>query len=78
MQGIQVLLCTVSMLSHPNIHRFTKLCPLVTLVIDEASQISLGEYLSILDRQSKNLHKMVFIGDDKQCLSFLTALKGLN
>jgi len=47
---------------------FTKIVPVQTIIIDEASQIEAGDYLPILARYKKTLRKMVFIGDDKQCM----------
>jgi hypothetical protein len=67
MEGCKVVLCTLSMLSNSRLYLITNCVPLACLVVDEASQISLGGYMSILDKQSENLRKMVFIGDDKQC-----------
>ncbi|KAJ2920781.1 hypothetical protein H1R20_g16312, partial [Candolleomyces eurysporus] len=37
-----------------------------TLVIDEASQIDVGDYLPVINRYQHTLQKLVFIGDDKQ------------
>jgi superfamily I DNA and/or RNA helicase len=70
-QGVQVFLCTLSMLSHPKINTFTKVSPLHVLVVDEASQIGTKDYLSVLNRFSSSLKRIVFIGDDKQCMSSL-------
>ena len=47
---------------------FTELIPVQTIIIDEASQIEAGGYLPILARYKTTLRKMVFIGDDKQCM----------
>ena len=47
---------------------FTKIVPVQTIIIDEASQIEAGDYLPILARYKMTLRKMVFIGDDKQCM----------
>jgi hypothetical protein len=47
---------------------FTKIVPVQTVIIDEASQIEVGDYLPILARYKSTLRKMVFIGDDKQCM----------
>jgi len=41
--------------------------PVQTMIIDEASQIDVGDYLPVINRFSKTLEKLVFIGDDKQC-----------
>lgn len=67
--GSRVILCTISMLSAGRIMEcgFTKVVPVQTVIIDEASQIEVGDYLPILARYRTTLRKMVFIGDDKQC-----------
>ena len=69
MMGARVVLCTISMLSTLRIIAcgFTKIVPVQTVIIDEASQIETGDYLPILARFKTTLRKMVFIGDDKQC-----------
>lgn len=66
--GARVILCTISMLSGQRIINcgFTTLVPVQTVIIDEASQIEVGDYLPILAKHKKTLRKMVFIGDDKQ------------
>ena len=67
--GARVILCTISMLSTDRLMvcGFTKIVPVQTVIIDEASQIEVGSYLPILARYKPVLRKMVFIGDDKQC-----------
>jgi regulator of nonsense transcripts 1 len=65
--GARVMLCTLSMLSNPHIHAFTRIIPVHTIMFDEASQIEVGNYLPVLHRFKTSLQKMVFIGDDKQC-----------
>ena len=69
LQGIPVFLCTLSMLSHPNLDIFTTLNPIKTLVIDEASQIAIGDYISPL-LKFPTISKICMIGDDKQCELF--------
>jgi hypothetical protein len=71
----QVILCTLSMIAgnkrmlEANYHN---LVPVNTLVIDEASQIQVHDYLPVLQKFLKTLRKICFIGDDKQCkCSFL-------
>jgi hypothetical protein len=61
------MLSTLSMLSNHFITRFTKVIPLDTLVVDEASQIEIGDYVPIFSSFNHTLRKMCFIGDDKQC-----------
>ena len=77
MQDCQVVLCTLSMLSHFKLPLFTSTARLSTLIVDEASQIGLGDYLSVMDKQAAHLRKIVFIGDDKQCecLDYRTGYK---
>jgi AAA domain len=64
--GSRVVLCTLSMLSHPKLSPFVQLVPPQTLIFDEASQIEIGDYFPLLRRFQPTLCKLVFIGDDKQ------------
>lgn len=66
-QGRRVILCTLSMLSNRSIGPIIKANPLETLVIDEASQIQIGDYIPVLSKHGKSIRKICFIGDDKQC-----------
>jgi len=45
---------------------YTRLVPVETVIVDEASQIELGDYLPLLGRFNHSIKKLVFIGDDKQ------------
>jgi regulator of nonsense transcripts 1 len=76
LQGVQVMLCTLSMLSNNSIFRFIKEIPLRVLVVDEASQIEIGNYIAPFSSFKRTLRKTCFIGDDKQCeyLSLLILL----
>lgn len=67
--GCRVILSTISMLSTGRIMEFgfTRLVPVQTVIIDEASQIAVADYLPILAKYKTSIRKMVFIGDDKQC-----------
>ncbi|KAL0954953.1 hypothetical protein HGRIS_003886 [Hohenbuehelia grisea] len=65
LQDCQVVLCTLSMLSNPFISRFTIRIPIQTLVVDEASQIDIGDYMAIFPK-FPSLRKVCFIGDNKQ------------
>jgi AAA domain len=65
--GCRVILCTLSMLSNHKISHFTRLVPVDIVVVDEASQIEIGDYLPMLSLYQVTLQKLVFIGDDKQC-----------
>ncbi|KAG6856899.1 hypothetical protein H0H87_012480 [Tephrocybe sp. NHM501043] len=64
--GCRVILCTLSMLSNLSLTHFIQLVPPQTIIIDEASQIEVGNYLPPLQRFGTTLRKLVFIGDDKQ------------
>lgn len=82
--GARVILCTMSMLSNKRVIEggFTTLVPVQTLIVDEASQIEVGDYLPILSEFQSTLRKLVFIGDNKQreCYSCTTDCKadGMN
>ncbi|KAF7327649.1 AAA-12 domain-containing protein [Mycena kentingensis (nom. inval.)] len=64
--GSKVILCTLSMLSNPNLGEVTRVVPLETVIVDEASQIEIGDYVPLISLFSSQLKKLVFIGDDKQ------------
>jgi superfamily I DNA and/or RNA helicase len=74
LQGVKVILCTLSMLSNTRITVFTKVNPLHTLVVDEASQIEIGDYIPVFSAFKNSLRKVCFIGDDKQCKFLFTNL----
>ena len=57
------------MLAHPLIYKFTKPNPVKIMVVDEASQITLGNYVAPFNMFSNTIHKVCMIGDDKQCES---------
>ncbi|KAG2367899.1 hypothetical protein BDR07DRAFT_207676 [Suillus spraguei] len=70
LQTTPVILCTLSMLSSVALRRHGgfKAAPLRTLVIDEASQIEIGDYIPLFMSHT-SIRKVCFIGDDKQCMS---------
>lgn len=70
MEGKRVLLCTLSMLSSSKM-RFAEVAPLHMVIVDEASQIEVGDYIPMLKKSADTLEKLVFIGDDKQRMSSL-------
>ncbi|TFK73052.1 hypothetical protein BDN72DRAFT_762330, partial [Pluteus cervinus] len=65
--GSKIILSTLSQLSNPGflVNGMYKVVPLERLVIDEASQINVVEYLYIFGRFSR-LNKVCFFGDPKQ------------
>ena len=69
LKGVKVILSTLSMLANPKIDLITAKVPIKTMVIDEASQIAVSEYIFPL-HNFKTLQKICFIGDDKQCNSY--------
>jgi regulator of nonsense transcripts 1 len=68
LNGVRVILCTLSMLSNPQLASISHSNPVTTLIIDEASQIEVGDYMAVFTKYS-SLRKLCFIGDDKQCES---------
>jgi hypothetical protein len=68
LQGTQVILCTLSMISNPKLQRVgvTQAVPVVNVIIDEASQIEVGQYVPLFKTFGKSLRKICFVGDDKQ------------
>jgi hypothetical protein len=69
LQGTQVILCTLSMISNPKLQDvgLTQAVPVINVIIDEASQIEVGQYVPLFKTFGKNLRKICFVGDDKQC-----------
>lgn len=65
-KNCQVMLCTLSMLSNRSIPKFMHHIPMKSLIVDEASQIEVGNYISVFST-FHSLRKACFIGDDKQC-----------
>ncbi|KAI0037095.1 P-loop containing nucleoside triphosphate hydrolase protein [Vararia minispora EC-137] len=61
-----VVLCTLSMLSNHRMRVFSRIRRMETVIVDEASQIEIGDYVPLLHDFGSALAKLVFIGDDKQ------------
>jgi superfamily I DNA and/or RNA helicase len=76
LQGSQVILCTLSMISNPRLQDLglTREVPIIKVIIDEASQIEVGQYVPLFKTFGKTLRKICFIGDDKQCKPILPCL----
>lgn len=64
--GSRVILSTLSNLLNQTMSSITLVAPIRTLIVDEASQIDVGDYLPVINRFQHTLEKLVFIGDDKQ------------
>lgn len=67
LEDSQVILCTLSTMSHPRLSGLTKIVPIINVIIDEASQIEVGQYVPLVKSSGSTLRKLCFIGDDKQC-----------
>ncbi|KAJ7158645.1 P-loop containing nucleoside triphosphate hydrolase protein [Mycena filopes] len=65
-KGCQVILCTLSMLSSRWLSKFTNQIPVNAIIVDEASQIEIGDYLPAFSNFQTSLRKICLIGDDKQ------------
>jgi regulator of nonsense transcripts 1 len=67
LRSTPVILCTLSMLSSSALRKCGgfEAAPLRTLVIDEASQIEIGDYIPLFTSHT-SIRKVCFIGDDKQ------------
>jgi superfamily I DNA and/or RNA helicase len=67
--GTSVILCTLSTMSNPKLQKcgLTRkvLIPEV-LIVDEASQIQLADYIPVFHRFHKSLKRVCFVGDYKQ------------
>jgi regulator of nonsense transcripts 1 len=91
-RGITVVLCTLSMLSNPKLTDcgLFDILPVNSLVIDEASQIDVFEFMvspvvapratsdtlnqHLFYKSSKELNKVCFFGDPKQRESYIAYL----
>jgi hypothetical protein len=75
LQGTQVILCTLSMISNPKLQFIgTQVVPVINVIIDEASQIEVGQYVPLFKSFGEILQKICFVGDDQQCQSLLQFL----
>ncbi|KAF9485149.1 P-loop containing nucleoside triphosphate hydrolase protein [Pholiota conissans] len=64
--GSRVILCTLSMLSNDRLDEIAQQVHPDTVIIDEASQIEVGDFLPMIVRFRSTLRQLVFVGDDKQ------------
>lgn len=68
LQGTQVILCTLSMISNRKLQKLvTQMVPIINVIVDEASQIEVGQYMPLFKSFGETLRKICFVGDDKQC-----------
>ncbi len=65
------------MISNPRLQDlgFTQAVPVINVLIDEASQIEVGQYVPLIKTFGNTLRKLCFIGDDKQRKSSLQCLR---
>ncbi|KAJ7593254.1 P-loop containing nucleoside triphosphate hydrolase protein [Mycena floridula] len=66
LKGSRVVLCTLSMITNDKMATLCRVVPVETVMIDEASQIAVGDYIPMLYQFGHTIKKIVFIGDDKQ------------
>lgn len=66
--GIKVILCTLAMLTGPPLTRVElhKLLPPHSLIIDEASQITMSDFLPAMYLLGEHIRRLGFVGDPKQ------------
>jgi len=71
LKGSQVIISTISMMSNPKLQglKLTEVVPVINAIIDEASQIEVGQYIPLIKSFGNTLQKLCFIGDDEQCRS---------
>ncbi|KAJ7671879.1 hypothetical protein B0H17DRAFT_1244840, partial [Mycena rosella] len=66
--GAHIVLSTLSTLSNPGLDQvgIFSLVPLERLVVDEASQINVFDFMHLFFKFRKSLEKICFFGDPKQ------------
>ena len=64
--GARVVLCTLSALAVDRLQSITHVVPPQMVLVDEASQIEVGDFVPLIHQYRETLQKIVFIGDDKQ------------
>lgn len=70
LEGSKVVLCTLSMISSSRLKALTGIVPITNVIVDEASQIEISQYIPLFKSYGNTLRKLCFIGDDKQCGRF--------
>jgi superfamily I DNA and/or RNA helicase len=55
------------MISSPRLPELSQVVPVINVVIDEASQIEISQYVPLFKSFGRTLRNLCFIGDDKQC-----------
>ncbi|KAL5503959.1 hypothetical protein ACEPAH_8031 [Sanghuangporus vaninii] len=66
----QVVLCTLSMISNSRFTDVTKHLQFASIIVEEASQVPMNNYLPIITQYGRYIQKVNFIGDDKQLPPF--------
>lgn len=66
--GIKVILCTLAMLTGPpvRIAELHKLLPPHSLIVDEASQITMSDFLPAMYLLGEHIRRLGFVGDPRQ------------
>jgi superfamily I DNA and/or RNA helicase len=70
LEGCKIILCTLSLLANSRLRDkgYMRIVPIDTVVVDEASQIEIGNYIPLLSNYS-SIRKICFFGDDRQRVS---------
>ena len=66
--GIKVILCTLAMLTATLLRRINlhELLPPHSLIVDEASQITMSDFLPAMYHLGEHIRRLGFVGDPKQ------------
>jgi hypothetical protein len=64
--SIKVVLCTLAMLTANHMHMIHKLLPPHSLIVDEASQITMSDFLPSMHLLGEHIQRLGFVGDPKQ------------
>ncbi|SRR5258706_9502959 len=66
--GVKVILCTLAMLTGGPLFDvgLQKLLPPHSLIVDEASQITMGDFLPSMYLLGEQIRRLGFVGDPKQ------------
>jgi len=66
--GVKVILCTLAMLTGYPVFRIElhKLLPPHSLIVDEASQIIMSDFLPAMYLLGEHIQRLGFVGDPKQ------------
>lgn len=64
--GIKVILCTLAMFTAKLLGRLHGLLPPHSLIVDEASQITMSDFLPAMYLLGRHIRRLGFVGDPRQ------------